>query len=142
MIDQIVNLDGLKNIAYEIASKAKIGDVICLSGDLGAGKTQFSKFFIQALTGEDTEVTSPTFPIVQIYKNNVADIWHFDLYRIEDRCELYEIGIEDAILYGISLIEWPETAIDLLPANRLEINIEYLDEINRRISIRQGSIND
>jgi tRNA threonylcarbamoyladenosine biosynthesis protein TsaE len=136
MIEQKVNLEELKIIACDLASNSKIGDVICLYGDLGVGKTQFSKFFIQALAGETTEVTSPTFPIVQIYKTNIADIWHFDLYRLKNREEIYEIGIEDANLYGISLIEWPEIVIDLLPNNRIDINIEYIDENNRKISIK------
>jgi tRNA threonylcarbamoyladenosine biosynthesis protein TsaE len=99
--------------------------VICLKGDLGVGKTQFAKFFIQALNNTEVEVSSPTFNLVQIYESRVGDIWHFDLYRLTKAEEIYEIGLQQALDYGISLIEWPQIAQDLLPKSCLEINLSF-----------------
>jgi tRNA threonylcarbamoyladenosine biosynthesis protein TsaE len=119
----MLDLEGIKNVASKLAKSIKIGDVVCLKGDLGVGKTQFSKFFIQALVGEDCEVLSPTFSLVQIYNSNIGEIWHFDLYRLNDIEEIYEIGLEQSITQAISIIEWPDIVEKLLPTSRIEINI-------------------
>jgi tRNA threonylcarbamoyladenosine biosynthesis protein TsaE len=121
----MLDLSGVQSIAEKIASTVKVGDVICLKGDLGVGKTQFAKFFIQALNNTEVEVSSPTFNLVQIYESRVGDIWHFDLYRLTKAEEIYEIGLQQALDYGISLIEWPQIAQDLLPKSCLEINLSF-----------------
>jgi tRNA threonylcarbamoyladenosine biosynthesis protein TsaE len=126
-------------LARALAALVRPGDVIALCGDLGLGKTTFARFFIRAQLGEDTEVPSPTFNLVQTYETNVGTIWHFDLYRLESPDEAFELGIEEAFADGISLIEWPDRLGDLLPTERLEIRLETGDaEDARRVVIRGG----
>lgn len=114
--------------ASVLAGQARTGDVIALSGDLGAGKTVFAKAFVRALTNEDEDVPSPTFTLVQIYdgRRDGKDlpVWHFDLYRLKSAEEIYETGFEEALSDGVSLIEWPERADNLLPRDRLIIHLE------------------
>ena len=130
---KILNEEGLKKLAQELASQAKPEDVFCLEGELGAGKTTFAKHFIQHLCGKDLEVTSPTFGIVHCY-NSKAAIWHFDLYRLKDKNELYEIGIEDAFLNAISLIEWPDVAKDLIDYSKtITVKISFAESAEQRI---------
>lgn len=118
-------------LGAEIATCVQQGDVIWLCGPLGAGKTTFARGFIQAslrlseATATETEIPSPTFTLVQTYETTQGTIWHFDLYRIESPNEVYELGIEEALDTGISLIEWPEKASEILPLNRLEIRLSF-----------------
>ncbi len=120
------------DLAGRLAAHARPGDVIALSGDLGSGKTSFARAFIKALPdpgdvagSADEEVPSPTFTLVQVYRRAPADVWHFDLYRLERPEEAYELGIEEAFAGAISLIEWPERLGPLLPAERLEIALGF-----------------
>src|SRR5580692_7817201 len=101
-------------LAARIAAVAAPADIIALKGDLGAGKTAFARAFIRACGNQD-EVPSPTFTLVQVYDARPTAIWHFDLYRIRAPEEAWELGIEDAFITGISLIEWPERLRALLP---------------------------
>ena len=107
-------------LAAKLAALAVPGDVIALIGDLGAGKTAFARAFIAA-RGGDGEVPSPTFTLVQLYEFPEGDVYHFDLYRIEEAEEIFELGIEDAMSEGISLIEWPDRMGAYLPFERLDI---------------------
>lgn len=109
------------NFAAKIALKARPGDVFCLSGDLGTGKSVFARGFIRTLCGKDTEVPSPTFTLVQTYETPCADIWHFDLYRIKNPEDIFELGWDEALSDGIALIEWPERAGNYLPKDRTDI---------------------
>lgn len=111
---------------------AKPRDVILLYGDLGMGKTVFSRAFVQSLTSPDEDVPSPTFTLVQLYDTDKGTIWHFDLYRLKQPDEVYELGFEEALSDGISLIEWPERAERLYPRNRLEIRITAGDSPDER----------
>ena len=104
--------------------RARTGDVIALSGEVGAGKTTFARFFIRALGGADEDVPSPTFTLAQSYALAGAEVWHFDLYRLEAPEEAYELGIEEAFAHAISLIEWPERLGSLLPPESLEVRLE------------------
>jgi tRNA threonylcarbamoyladenosine biosynthesis protein TsaE len=104
-----------------LARLARPGDVILLFGNLGTGKSTLARAFVRALTSPDEEVPSPTFTLVQAYEAEPADIWHFDLYRLEKPEDSYELGIEDAFVDGISLIEWPERLGHLTPRRRLEV---------------------
>lgn len=111
-------------IAEALAPLARAGDVITLSGDLGSGKTEFARAFIRARAGKSIEVPSPTFTLVQTYELADAEIWHFDLYRVEHQDEIYELGLEDALIQAISLIEWPDRLGGLMPRERLDIDIK------------------
>ena len=112
-----------KNIAYNIAKNAKKGDIYCLCGDLGAGKTSFSKGFCEGLLIDD-EITSPTFTIVNEYTSGTLEFYHFDVYRINDIEELYDIGYEEYFFgNGVCLIEWAELIKDIIPKNATWINI-------------------
>lgn len=135
-MEVITSLDETKSLASKLASMAKQGDCFCLTGDLGAGKTEFSRAFIQSLCGE-VNVSSPTFNILQVYENGSAPaIYHFDLYRIKDEGELEEIGFYDALDNGISIIEWPQVAEEVLPkTRRTNIHMEILGEEKRKITI-------
>lgn len=104
-----------------LAHMARPGDVIALAGTLGTGKSTLARAFVQALTSEDEEVPSPTFTLVQIYDADAGQIWHFDLYRLEKAEEAFELGIEDAFIDGICLIEWPDRLGRLMPRKRLDV---------------------
>ena len=107
-------------LAIQLAEIAEPKDVIALIGDLRVGKTVFARSFITAMTS-DVEVPSPTFTLVQVYEGPTTNIYHFDLFRIENSDEIFELGIEDAINDGVSLIEWPDRMGPYLPNERLEI---------------------
>jgi len=111
-------------IAKELGQKAKSGEVYCLSGDLGVGKTIFTKGFAAGL-GIAEPVSSPTFTIVQIYEEGRLPLYHFDVYRIEDIEEMEEIGYEDCFYgEGVCLIEWAELIKEILPDTCRKILIE------------------
>lgn len=128
--------DQTQAFAQEIAPQLKNNDVICLQGDLGAGKTSFCRELIRALTKNNMEVPSPTFTLVQTYESD-PPIWHYDLYRIEDSEEIYEIGWEEAIANGIVLVEWPERLGDNFPDQYYELKIKILDKTTREFSLKQ-----
>jgi tRNA threonylcarbamoyladenosine biosynthesis protein TsaE len=109
--------------ARQLASLLECGDVVELHGDLGAGKTTLAQYIIKNLAGADVEVTSPTFNIAQLYYTPKFTIWHFDLYRLKSPKELIEIGIDEALDRGVSLIEWPEIAKEFLPGEKLVIKL-------------------
>lgn len=127
-------------LAATIARHTRIGDVIALSGDLGAGKTTFARGFIHAKCRNQEDVPSPTFTLVQIYETDDGTIHHFDLYRLNDPSEAFELDIEDAFVSSISLIEWPDKLGSILPENRLEIQFDFSDipDSRRAIITAQG----
>jgi tRNA threonylcarbamoyladenosine biosynthesis protein TsaE len=112
-------------LAGQVALCARPGDVIALRGTLGAGKTAFARAFIRAREGGAavTDVPSPTFTLVQVYDLPGGAVWHFDLYRLTNAGQAWELGLEEALIAGISLIEWPERLGALLPAERLDVLI-------------------
>ena len=113
------NVEETRNWAKDFAKTLHAPVTVALHGDLGMGKSEIARTIIQTLRGADTVVPSPTFTIVQNYDG----ISHFDLYRIEDKSELTEIGLPFAIANDITLIEWPEIAEDILPENSVHIFI-------------------
>lgn len=108
-------------LGARLATLAKTGDVITLTGPLGAGKTSIARGLIAAL-GHEGEVPSPTFSIVQPYEDLEPPVWHVDLYRLEDESELEELGLE-AAEDGILLVEWPSRAGQWDHALQLELEI-------------------
>lgn len=110
-----------ENFAYELANKITSPRLICLKGDLGAGKTAFTRGFARFF-GIKQGVSSPTFTIMHRY-DGTESINHYDLYRINDYDELVDIGFEEQIENGISLIEWPDAFEEYFPADRIIINI-------------------
>jgi tRNA threonylcarbamoyladenosine biosynthesis protein TsaE len=111
-------------LGARLAAFARGRDVVALHGDLGAGKTTLARGFIRALAGDEEEVPSPTFTLVQIYETGKGTVWHFDFYRLRAPDEAWELGIEEAFAGGISLVEWPERIGALLPKERLDVTLE------------------
>ena len=129
------NENETKNFAKKLASYLNIGDIIILSGELGDGKTKFTEGLLSYF-GLENEISSPTFTIVNEYKNNNITIFHFDVYRLEDVDEFYAIGGEEYFNSGICIIEWGEYIREALPKDYIEIifnknlsdeNIRYLN---------------
>lgn len=116
-----------KNFAKKLASKLKVKDIVVLTGELGSGKTKFTEGFLSYFNLE-SEISSPTFTIVNEYKNNNINIYHFDVYRLEDSSEFYEIGGDEYFENGICLIEWGELIQDALPKNYIHIVFEKSTE--------------
>lgn len=111
-------------IGYDLAKQAKAGDVFCLIGDLGVGKTVFSQGFGAGIGVSDT-IHSPTFTIVQVYDEGRLPFYHFDVYRIADEDELLEIGFDEMVDGdGVSLIEWADLIPNSLPEHYTEVRIE------------------
>ena len=119
------------NFASNLASKLHIGDVVVLTGELGAGKTKFTEVFLKHF-GLDKEISSPTFNIVNEYKKDDIRIYHFDVYRLEDVSEFYAIGGEEYFSSGICIVEWGELIEEALPNNCIKISFEK-DEQNENI---------
>src|SRR6476619_5442838 len=110
----------------DLALLVGAGDVITLSGDLGAGKTAAARAMIRYLAGDDTlEVPSPTFTLAQSYDLPSFPLIHADLYRIVDASELEEIGLSPLPEATVALIEWPERAPDALPEDRIDIALSH-----------------
>ena len=118
-------------IAQNIESEKFPNMVICLNGDLGSGKTMFTKGFAHAMGIDD--ITSPTFTIIKEYVGELP-LYHMDVYRLEDSHE--DIGIEEYFTKrGVCIIEWADLIEDILPKNRLDIKIKMVDEDTRQFII-------
>lgn len=123
--------------AAGLAARLAPGDVVALSGPLGAGKSVFARALIRALAGEPgLVVPSPTYTLLQTYDTPAGSVWHFDLYRLRDPEEVWELGWEE-ISGAIALVEWPERAGEHLPARRIDVSITCQDGSNRVISISE-----
>ena len=112
------------DVAYQLAEKVKTGEIFLLEGDLGVGKTVFAKGFAKGL-GIDEPITSPTFTILQEYTEGRIPFYHFDVYRIADEEEMYELGYESYFFgEGVCLIEWASLIQGLLTSDCKTIRIE------------------
>ena len=134
--------DATFELARNLAPIFKLGDVVTLSGDLGAGKTSFVRALIRSITKQPLlEVPSPTFTLMQSYEGPEFPIVHADLYRIVDSEELTELGFDDAISSALSLIEWPERAPNFFSMDQLSINLEIIPSTNgesRKLTLTGG----
>jgi tRNA threonylcarbamoyladenosine biosynthesis protein TsaE len=129
MKEFLVDLEGLKRLAQEVARRLKGGEVIFLKGDLGAGKTTFTKFLVEALKPtEEVSVRSPTFAVMNVYPTEKGEVYHLDLYRVKN------FDITDYLDSGILVVEWAEYLRDVEPD--VVIEFETVDENRRRVRIR------
>lgn len=130
--------------AHAFSKQIAKGDILLLYGDLGAGKTAFTRALIRSLYGnENIEVPSPTFTLVQTYESPKGILWHFDLYRLNNQEEIYELGWEEALEDGIVIIEWPDRIKSLLPKKHYQITITTGDnETSRHFKIERHNHHD
>ncbi|MEW6087610.1 MAG: tRNA (adenosine(37)-N6)-threonylcarbamoyltransferase complex ATPase subunit type 1 TsaE [bacterium] len=120
-------------ISKELSKSIYPGDIICLIGELGAGKTCFSKGLIRGLGVPAKYIISPTFTIINEYKGK-HPVYHFDLYRLKDENELEILGFEEYFYgKGVTIIEWADKLKNFLPDNRIEIYFSHINETTRRI---------
>ena len=136
---ELKQLEDTKHVAEQLVKHLKKGQVICLIGDLGAGKTTFTQFLCEALKVDDY-VTSPTFNLMNTYNGilngDPIEIHHFDVYRIFDADEMLEIGFDD-FLYGdgLCIVEWANQVMDLIPENSIWITLKLTLENKRVLTI-------
>jgi len=123
MIIESFSAQDTYEIGYRMGSQAVKGQVYCINGDLGVGKTVFTQGFAKGM-GVDEPVNSPTFTIVQVYEGRNMPLYHFDVYRIGDIAEMEEIGYEEYFYGdGVCLIEWAKLIDEILPEDRVTVNI-------------------
>lgn len=119
-------------LGSRLAAILGIGDVVCLKGALGAGKTTLARGAVAAWAGAD-EAPSPTYTLLQIYEGAAGPLWHVDLYRLKHPEEAWELGLEEGFATAICLIEWPERLGPSLPPQRLEIELTPYGEGRRAV---------
>lgn len=143
MIVETFSADETYEFGRKLGNEAQPGDVFCLTGDLGVGKTVFTQGFAAGL-GIEEPVSSPTFTIVQEYEDGRMPFYHFDVYRIGDVEEMDEIGFEDYIYgEGVCLIEWANLIREILPDDFVGILIEKDMEKGfdyRKITLEKGGV--
>jgi tRNA threonylcarbamoyladenosine biosynthesis protein TsaE len=110
-----------------IAGALGLGEAVCLSGPLGAGKSTLARALVRALTTPDEEVPSPTFTLAQFYEGPRLKVAHFDLYRLAAPDEAYEVGLDEALDEGAVVIEWPERLAGQVPPDRLDVVISLAE---------------
>ena len=117
-----------ERLGARLAPLLRARDVVALHGDLGAGKTTLARGLLRTLAGDpEMDVPSPTFTLVEVYEFPAVTVWHFDLYRLKQPEDVWELGLEQALGEAASLIEWPERLGPLLPASRLDIKLQAED---------------
>ena len=134
-----LSLEGLKKFCENVSLYLKKGDIICLSGDLGSGKTTFSRYLINSIYKNQNKeppniIKSPSFPILLTYRLNNFEIYHYDLYRISKSSDLIELNIFEELDNSITLVEWPDIILDSLKNyNYFSVNFDILDENKRNL---------
>lgn len=129
------SLQDTQKFAQKFAKSLQAGQTVLLYGQMGSGKTTFSKEIIKNL-GFHGVVTSPTFTLVNVYEAQFL-VQHFDMYRIESVSEAYEVGIDEMLKNpkAINLVEWPENAKAILPENAIKVYVSILDENSREFCV-------
>ena len=139
---ELVDLNATQQFARRLAPLLQQGDVIALKGAIGVGKTAFARALIRALGGNE-EVPSPTFTLVQTYDLDRLTVWHFDLFRLRHPIDVYELGIEEAMIDGLSLIEWPENMEPYTIHHGIEITfLFHIGEIRKVTITTHGNWHD
>jgi len=118
------SVDETRAVAAALAPRLRVGDVLVLTGDLGAGKTAFTQGLAAAL-GVDEPVTSPTFTIASQYDGRDLTLHHLDVYRLDDVAETLDLDLPDLMESGVTVIEWGEQILEALPAGHLVIRLVY-----------------
>jgi tRNA threonylcarbamoyladenosine biosynthesis protein TsaE len=126
-------------LGRRLGARLRIGDVVCLAGGLGAGKTTLARGAIEAWTGRQEEAPSPTYTLVQTYEGPKGELWHCDLYRLKRAEEAWELGLEDAFAGAACLIEWPERLDGMAPRDRLDIDLAPEGEGRRAVLNARGA---
>lgn len=127
MMYDITALESTTRLANLLAPQVRRGDVLALWGEIGVGKTTFVRFFLQALGCTD-RVVSPTYTYVQSYLTAVGQIFHYDLYRLTTPQRVLELGLDQAMADGITIIEWPNHAGTYLPVCRLDLKLSLTQD--------------
>ncbi len=140
--NQILDISEIESLALKLTNNLKIGDIVLLKGELGSGKTTFSRFVINNLHIQKNilnpvSINSPTFPILLTYNLNSYEIHHYDFYRIKSLKEVEELDFFENFKNSISIIEWPEILINLpFKEKHYLINLNLYSETKRRINIK------
>ena len=130
------NPDQTRRLGVRLGGALRAGDVICLQGDLGAGKTTFVQGIAQGWGSQDS-VSSPTFIIVNVYRRgDEARLFHMDAYRLDSTPEAEELDLDTMLAQGPLLIEWPERMDGLVPSERLWINLDHIAEDEREMKFK------
>ena len=130
------SLPKTREIGHFIAKSLKPGDVVCLHGDLGAGKTHLAKGIASYFGIDDDEVQSPTFTIINEYQGKDIPVYHFDFYRIGDPREALRMGIEEYFYgEGICMIEWPSKISEYIPDQAINVHMHHRGGHNREILV-------
>ena len=130
------NPDQTRRLGVRLGGALQAGDVICLQGDLGAGKTTFVQGIAQGWGSQDS-VSSPTYIIVNVYRRgDEARMFHMDAYRLDSTSEAEELDLDTMLAQGPLLIEWPERMDGLVPGERLWINLEHIAEDEREMRFK------
>lgn len=130
---KIKNEQETRKFGMKLGAGAKAGDVIALIGDLGTGKTTLTKYIAEGL-GITEYITSPTFNIIKEYRSGRLPLFHFDVYRIADVDEMFEIGYEEYFFgEGVCVIEWADIIEEIIPEDALTIRISMGENENERI---------
>jgi tRNA threonylcarbamoyladenosine biosynthesis protein TsaE len=128
------NLKDTENVGKIIGRNLMRGTVLCLDGDLGAGKTTLTQYIAREF-GIDEYITSPTFTIIKEYEGTLP-LYHMDVYRIDSEDDMYDLGYEEYIYSdGVTIIEWSHKIKNILPENRIDIEIQRIDENSRILDI-------
>ena len=136
VVFEINTLDDLRALAVQILSDCKDSRIFTLTGNLGAGKTTFVKYFCKALGCNPDDICSPTFSIVNEYISDQGSVYHMDLYRIKDLEEALDFGIEEYLFSGsYCFIEWPEIALQILDIPYYAVNMNVQSSGTRRVEI-------
>ena len=128
-----------EELASALKENLQNGDIILLKGEIGAGKSLFARSLIQSTMDQVEEVPSPTFTIVQTYETKLGSIWHADLYRLTDQSEIFELGLIDAFVSEIVIVEWPERLGHLEPQDALTVEIIILENDKREVIFSTNS---